>query len=103
MLKPVGGSLRRILPIILAHHDKYDGSGHHPSKGENIPIEARIIAVADAYDAMISDRPYRKGMTPAEGRDEIVKSRGSDFDPAVVKAFETAFRKQKLEIPEVMV
>ena len=103
MLKPVGGSLRRILPIILAHHDKFDGSGHHPSKGENIPIEARIIAVADAYDAMISDRPYRKGMTPAEGRDAIVKSRGSDFDPAVVKAFETAFRKQKLEIPEVMV
>ncbi|HEV3305515.1 MAG TPA: HD domain-containing protein, partial [Candidatus Sulfotelmatobacter sp.] len=40
MLKPVGGSLRRILPIVLAHHDKFDGSGHHPSKGENIPIEA---------------------------------------------------------------
>jgi putative nucleotidyltransferase with HDIG domain len=43
MLSPVGGSLRRILPIILAHHDKFDGSGHHPSKGETIPIEARII------------------------------------------------------------
>lgn len=103
ILNPVGGSLRRILPIILAHHDKFDGSGHHLSKGEEIPIEARIIAVADAYDAMISDRPYRKGMTPLEGRNAIIKSVGSDFDPAVVKAFEVAFRKQKLEIPEVLV
>jgi putative nucleotidyltransferase with HDIG domain len=103
ILNPVGGSLRRILPIILAHHDKFDGSGHHPSKGEEIPIEARIIAVADAYDAMISDRPYRKGMSPLEGRNAIIKSVGSDFDPGVVKAFEAAFRKQKLEIPEVLV
>jgi putative nucleotidyltransferase with HDIG domain len=103
LLNPVGGSLRRVLPIILAHHDKFDGSGYHPSKGDNIPIEARIIAVADAYDAMISDRPYRKGMTPIEGRDEILRGIGSDYDPAVVKAFESAFRKQRLEIPEVMV
>jgi HD-GYP domain-containing protein (c-di-GMP phosphodiesterase class II) len=103
MLSPVGGSLRRVLPIILAHHDKFDGSGYHPSKGETIPIEARIIAVADAYDAMISDRPYRKGMTPIEARDAIVKSMGTDFDPAVVKAFESAFRRQKMEVPEVMV
>jgi putative nucleotidyltransferase with HDIG domain len=103
ILNPVGGSLRRVLPIILAHHDKFDGSGYHPSKGETIPIEARIIAVADAYDAMISDRPYRKGMTPIEARDAIVKSMGTDFDPAVVKAFESAFRRQKMEVPEVMV
>ena len=87
----------------MAHHDKFDGSGYHPSKGETIPIEARVIAVADAYDAMISDRPYRKGMTPTEGRDEILKNAGTDFDPTVAKAFESAFRKQRLEIPEVMV
>jgi putative nucleotidyltransferase with HDIG domain len=103
MLSPVGGSLRRVLPIILAHHDKFDGSGHHPSKGETIPIEARIIAVADAYDAMISDRPYRKGMTPNEARDAIVKCVGTDFDPGVVKAFEIAFRRQKMEVSEVLV
>jgi putative nucleotidyltransferase with HDIG domain len=103
ILSPVGGSLRRILPIILAHHDKFDGSGYHPSKGEEIPIEARIITVADAYDAMISDRPYRKGISPIEARDQIVKATGSTFDPAVVKAFEAAFRKQRLEIPEVLV
>ena len=103
ILNPVGGSLRRVLPIILAHHDRFDGSGYHPSKGDNIPIEARVIAVADAYDAMISDRPYRKGMTPIEGRDAILKGGGTDFDPSVVKAFESAFRKQRLEIPEVLV
>jgi putative nucleotidyltransferase with HDIG domain len=103
MLEPVGGSLHRILPIILAHHDRFDGSGYHPSKGEEIPLEARIITVADAYDAMISDRPYRKGITPIEGRDTILKEAGTTFDPYVVKAFESAFRKQRLEIPEVMV
>jgi putative nucleotidyltransferase with HDIG domain len=103
ILSPVGGSLRRILPIILAHHDKFDGSGYHPSKGEEIPVEARIITVADAYDAMISDRPYRKAITPMEARDEILKGTGTTFDPSVVKAFESAFRKQRLEIPEVLV
>ena len=103
MLNPVGGSLRRVLPIILAHHDKFDGSGHHPTKGKEIPVEARIIAVADVYDALISDRPYRKGLSPFEARDTIVKGSGSDFDPAVVKAFESAFRKQQMEVPEVLV
>jgi putative nucleotidyltransferase with HDIG domain len=103
ILNPVGGSLRRILPIILAHHDKFDGTGYHPSKGADIPIESRIIAVADSYDAMISDRPYRKGMAPTEGRDAILKGMGADYDPAVVKAFDAAFRKQKMEVPEVMV
>ena len=103
ILTPVGGSLRRILPIILAHHDRFDGTGYHPTKGEEIPIEARIITVADAYDAMISDRPYRKGMTPIEGRDAILKAVGTDFDLSVVKAFESAFRKQRMEVPEVLV
>jgi HD-GYP domain-containing protein (c-di-GMP phosphodiesterase class II) len=52
---------------------------------------------------MISDRPYRKGITPMEARDAIQKGAGTDFDPAVVKAFESAFRKQRLEVPEVLV
>jgi putative nucleotidyltransferase with HDIG domain len=103
LLSPVGGSLRRVLPIILAHHDRFDGSGYHPSKGEEIPLEARIITVADAYDTMISDRPYRRGVTPIEGRDAILKGVGTTFDPAVIKAFESAFRKQMLEISEVLV
>jgi len=102
-LSPVAGSLSRILPIILAHHDKFDGSGYHSTKGENIPVEARILSVADVYDALISDRPYRKGLSPFEARDIILKGEGSDFDPKVIKAFEAAFQKQRLEVPEVLV
>jgi putative nucleotidyltransferase with HDIG domain len=103
LLSPVGGSLRRILPIILAHHDKFDGSGYHSTQGERIPLEARIITVADVYDALISDRPYRKGLSPFEARDIITKGAGTDFDPRVVTAFESGFRKQRLEIPELLV
>ncbi len=103
LLNPVSGSLRRILPIILAHHDRFDGTGYNATKGEAIPIEARILSVADVYDAMISDRPYRKGLSPFEARDVIVKGKGTDFDPRVVQAFESAFQKQRLEVPEVLV
>lgn len=102
MLSPVGGSLRRILPIILAHHDKFDGSGYNPTRGEEIPIEARIISVADVYDSLVSDRPYRKGISPFEARDIILKGAGADFDPRVVKAFELAFRVGQMEVPEVL-
>jgi len=103
LLEPVGGSLRRVLPIILSHHDRYDGSGYSDSSGEQIPLEGRILAVADAYDAIISDRPYRKGSAPFEAREIIEKRSGIDFDPQVVKAFLAAFRKRALEIPEVVV
>lgn len=103
MLSPVRGSLRRVLPIILAHHDKFDGSGYHPTRGDEIPIEARIISIADVYDSLISDRPYRKGLSPFEARDIILKGSGTDFDPVLIKAFESAFRKQQLEVPEVLV
>jgi len=103
MLSPVGGSLRRVLPIILAHHDKFDGSGYHPTKAEQIPVESMVISVADVYDSLVSDRPYRKGLSPFEARDTIVKASGTDFDPRIVNAFEAAFRKQRLEVPEVLV
>jgi putative nucleotidyltransferase with HDIG domain len=103
LLAPVSGSLQRILPIILAHHDRFDGTGYHASKGEDIPIEARILSVADVFDAMISDRPYRQGLSTFEARDIIRKGEGTDFDPVVVQAFERAFQKQRLEVPEVMV
>lgn len=103
LLSPVAGSLRRVLPIILAHHDKFDGSGYNSTKGEAIPIEARVISVADVYDALISDRPYRQGLSPFEARDIILKGEGSDFDPQVIRAFESAFQKQRLEVPDVLV
>ncbi len=103
LLEPVGGSLRRVLPIVLAHHDKFDGSGYHPTRGEEIPLEARIIAVADMYDSLTSDRPYRKAMPPLEVKDVIVKGAGTDFDPRVINAFITAFRRGEMEVPAVLV
>ncbi len=98
LLEPVGGSLRRVIPIVLAHHDKFDGTGYHPTKGEAIPIEARIISVADVYDSLTSDRPYRKAMSPYEARDIILKGSETEFDPRVVAAFQNAFRLGKLEL-----
>jgi putative nucleotidyltransferase with HDIG domain len=103
ILEPVGGSLRRVLPIILSHHDKFDGSGYTPSQGENIPIEARVIMVADVFDSLTSDRPYRKAMAPHEARETIMQGSGKEFDPKVVDAFVTAYRKGELEIPAFVV
>ena len=97
-ISPLGGSLHRIIPIILAHHDKFDGSGQHPSHGNEIPLEARIISVADVYDALVSDRPYRKAMSPLDAKEIITKGSGADFDPNVVKAFLKAFQSGDLEI-----
>ena len=103
ILEPVGGSLRRVIPIVLSHHDKFDGSGYNPTRGEEIPLEARIISVADVYDSLTSDRPYRKAMSPFDAKEIIVKGSGTDFDPAVVAAFVEAFRKGELEVPTVVV
>lgn len=101
-LDPVGGSLRRILPIIMAHHDRYDGSGYRPNKGEEIPLEARVLAVADAYDTLTSDRPYRRAVTPYEAKDMIIAGKNTNFDPAVVEAFADAFSHGQMEISEGM-
>jgi putative nucleotidyltransferase with HDIG domain len=103
ILEPVGGSLRRVIPIVLSHHDKFDGSGYNPARGDEIPLEARIISVADVYDSLTSDRPYRKAMSPFDAKEIIVKGSGTDFDPAVVSAFVEAFRKGELEVPTVVV
>ncbi|MEZ5316208.1 MAG: HD-GYP domain-containing protein [Vicinamibacterales bacterium] len=103
ILEPVEGSLPRILRIILAHHDRYDGTGFSSARGEAIPIEARVISVADVYDAMTSDRPYRKAMPPQEARDTIARGAGREFDPKVVEAFLDAFRRGELELPAFVV
>jgi putative two-component system response regulator len=78
----------KIVEIISHHHDHYDGTGHEQTvKGEQIPLGARILAVADAFDAMTSNRPYRSWMSLAAAKAEIKRCSGSQFDPAVVKAF----------------
>jgi PAS domain S-box-containing protein len=74
--------------IVLTHQEAYDGTGYPQGlKGEEIPLGARIFAVADALDAMTSDRPYRRAMTRAVARDEIRRKSGQQFDPQVVEAF----------------
>jgi putative nucleotidyltransferase with HDIG domain len=103
LLETVGGSLRRVIPIVLAHHDKFDGSGYHSTQGEDIPLESRIISVADVYDSLTSDRPYRKAMSPFDAKDIIVKGSGSDFDPVVVEAFLAAFRFGEMDVRSVAV
>jgi putative nucleotidyltransferase with HDIG domain len=103
LLEPIGGSLRRVIPIVLAHHEKFDGTGYTPMSGEQIPLEARIIAVADHYDALTSDRPYRKAMSPLDVKEMIAKGAGTDFDPQVVDAFLSAFRGGEMEVPAVVV
>ena len=102
-LESVGGSLRRVLPIILAHHDKFDGTGYHPLRGEEIPLEARVISVADVYDALTSDRPYRKAMSPYDAKEILLKGTGTDFDPRVIDAFLDSFKKGEMEITAVQV
>jgi HD-GYP domain-containing protein (c-di-GMP phosphodiesterase class II) len=81
-------SLKPIVPIILHHRERFDGQGY-PSglKGEEIPIGARIVAVTDAFSAMMSHRPYRSAMTIKDAMHEIKKHSGSQFDPKVVESF----------------
>ena len=67
---------------------KWDGSGYPRGlKGEDIPFAARIFSVVDVWDALVSDRPYRKGMIPEDIREHLRKGSGSQFDPQVVDAF----------------
>jgi HD-GYP domain-containing protein (c-di-GMP phosphodiesterase class II) len=83
------GFLEKALPILLYHHERYDGGGYPFGLAEsNIPLEARIFSIVDAYDAMTSDRPYRAAMSHEEAMKEVRANCGTQFDPAVVDAFE---------------
>ena len=80
--------LKPALDIPYCHHEKWDGSGYPRGlKGEQIPLAARIFAVVDVWDALLSDRPYRKAWTKAKTLKHIKAGAGSHFDPAVVEAF----------------
>ena len=80
--------LKEAAEIVLSHQECYDGSGYPRGlKGEQIPIGARIFAVADTLDAMISDRPYRKALPISAAREEIQRFSGKQFDPRVVEVF----------------
>jgi len=94
----IGRALLRLLPgcvtaalIAGHHHERWDGSGYPDGlAGEAIPPAARIVAVVDAFDAMTADRPYHRGIPADEARAELRRQRGTQFDPAVVDAFDAA-------------
>jgi len=79
---------RRASLIVLHHHERLDGQGYPGNlRDTEIPLGSRIIAVADSYDALTTDRPYRKGRTPVEAVKEIVRCSGAQFDMQIVNAF----------------
>ena len=87
-------ALRGIAPIVRSHHEKIDGSGYPDGLvGDEIPLGARIIAAVDAYIAMTTDRPYRQAMEPASAVEELRRHAGSQFDTAVLRAFEAVLQR----------
>ena len=88
--------LHALIPFIFYHHERWDGNGY-PSgiKGEDIPVGARVIAIADVYQALTSDRPYHKAFTKAKAIDMIKKSSGTQFDPRIVSSFLTVINREK--------
>jgi putative nucleotidyltransferase with HDIG domain len=83
---------------VRTHHERFDGFGYPDGlKEENIPLISRIIFVADTFDAMTSDRPYRKGMPIDVAVDEIIRCSGTQFDPKVVNAFIKIIKKEEQE------
>ena len=84
ILEQIAG-LKEMSKIVRYHQEAYDGSGYPEGlKGDQIPIGARIATVVDSFDAMVTDRPYRKGMSIEEAVDELKRNRGTQFDPLVV-------------------
>jgi putative nucleotidyltransferase with HDIG domain len=91
-------TLEHVLPYVLHHHEYYDGTGYpHRLAEQAIPIQARLLAVADALDAMTSDRPYRSGLDPDTAMSEIREKAGSQFDPVIVEALVQAFEAGELD------
>jgi putative nucleotidyltransferase with HDIG domain len=90
-------ALRDALPYVLYHHERWDGTGYPSGKaGEAIPLEARVLAVADAFDAMTSDRPYRRALTHREAVAEVERCAGTQFDPEIARVFLELFARTEL-------
>jgi len=86
--------LEPIIPYVIAHHERYDGNGYpHGLSGEDIPVEGRLLAVVDTFDAIMSDRPYRPGADAKKAIDELIKFKGRQFDPVIVDAFLEAYEE----------
>ena len=90
-------ALREAIPYVLYHHERWDGHGYPSGKaGEEIPLEARVLAVADAFDAMTSDRPYRRALTRVEALAEVERCAGTQFDPEIAGIFLELFSEVEL-------
>ncbi|SDO74277.1 bifunctional diguanylate cyclase/phosphohydrolase [Clostridium gasigenes] len=95
IIKPVQ-SLEKIVPLILHHHENYNGTGYpNKLKGEDIPYLARVLTVVDSFDAMTSNRPYNKRKTYEEAVEELIKFSGAQFDPKIVKTFIQVIEENK--------
>jgi putative two-component system response regulator len=89
--------LESALPVILYHHERWNGSGYpFALSEENIPLSARIVAIADSFDAMTTKRAYREELTPQEATMEIVSGSGTQYDPRMVEAFQYAWETGKI-------
>jgi HD-GYP domain-containing protein (c-di-GMP phosphodiesterase class II) len=100
LIEPIDPA-RCALPYVLHHHERWDGGGYpHRLAGAAIPIEARVLAVADAFDAMTSNRPYRRALGNDEALSEVDRCAGSQFDPEVVRAFLQVWGTGPIRLPE---
>ena len=85
-------AFRGAIPYVLYHHERWDGTGYPTGRsGEAIPVEARVLAIADAFDAMTSDRPYRRALSHEEAVAEVERCAGTQFDPELVDIFVELF------------
>lgn len=97
IIRPIQ-SFQSLLPLILYHHERWDGKGYpFGLKGDGIPIGARIIAIADVYEALISDRPYRKALSKKQALEIIKENSSKQFDPKVVGVLIDVLKKRKVK------
>lgn len=95
LVRSLGTILAGAIPVIQHHHDHYSADSKQQGlHGDDIPIAARVVSVADAYDAIVTDRPYRRGRTPEEAVTIIRSASGTQFDPNVVRAFEVVVSRR---------
>ena len=101
LLAPLLGDMPHALAVVRSHHERFDGRGTPDRlRGFEVPLVARITAVADSFDAMTSGRPYRDGMNVADAVAELRRCSGTQFDPTCVTAFERALEQKTFPLPD---
>jgi diguanylate cyclase (GGDEF)-like protein/putative nucleotidyltransferase with HDIG domain len=96
-------SLNHVIPAVIGHHERWDGKGYPRGlKGENIPLSARCLSIADSFDAMTSDRPYRAGLSVSAAINEIENGIGTQFDPQIANLFIKLVRDGLIKVDQSM-